>query len=365
MALSRVARKLSAPTLSEFDVYWRRTWPKAAAKVVAMNGGQGNAVIDFQTLLASCDLVAVSGAGQMTDSFGAYSTLILNTLEAAIERGIPTVVLGQGIGPIEDPVFYARAASVLPRVDMICLRENVTGPALLKKLGVADEKVVVTGDDTVPLAYAQRPDRLGNAVGVNLRICWYSHMSNDVVSLLRPPLQQAAADLGAPFVSVPISRHPEERDQEVFNQLTEGYPRVLAPVNDPTLIEGVMGEIGRCRAVVTTSYHAGVFSLSQGVSIVGWIKSTYYSAKLRGLANQFGVGCNIVSLDEGNDAPRRLHEAILTTWESAPTVRPQLLDAAARQVEAGEAAYARLPHLVKRKAAALSKSDLLARTSGN
>ena len=87
--------------------------------------------------------------------------------------------------------------------------------------------------------------------------------------------------------------------------------------------------MGRCRVVITTSYHGGVFALAQGIPVVAWLKSKYFAAKLYGLANQFGVGCEVVTLDEGN-VEVRLKTAILSAWNSAEQNRPRLLDAGER-----------------------------------
>jgi colanic acid/amylovoran biosynthesis protein len=100
-------------------------------------------------------------------------------------------------------------------------------------------------------------------------------------------------------------------------------------------------EIGRCRVMITTSYHGGVFALAQGIPVVAWLKSKYFAAKLFGLANQFGVGCEVVTLDDG-DWETRLKSAILKAWNSSEEVRPRLLDKAASQLAASQAAYERL-----------------------
>ena len=230
---------------------------------------------------------------------------------------------------------------VLPRVDLICVRETVTGPPLLDSLGVSRERVVVTGDDAIETVYANRQDELGNGIGVNLRVSWYSDISDDLVSALRRPLQEAAREVGAPLVSIPISRHPEEDDSGICDRLFEGYPLIAQPANDLRLVEGMVREIGRCRVMITTSYHGGVFALAQGIPVVAWLKSKYFAAKLYGLANQFGVGCEVVTLDEG-DWASRLKSAILSAWNSAEQVRPRLLEAAISQLAASRAAYERL-----------------------
>jgi polysaccharide pyruvyl transferase WcaK-like protein len=54
--------------------------------------------------------------------------------------------------------------------------------------------------------------------------------------------------------------------------------------------------------VVAGSYHAAVFALSQGIPVVALVKSPYYVNKMVGLGDQFGAGCEIVRLDEGDVA---------------------------------------------------------------
>lgn len=341
--LTRLGRRFSIPALSELDVIWRQRWPEAVEKLVASRSGQANAseVRGFLDLVQSCDLMVASGAGQMTTSFGSHSTLILNTMEMAMRHGIPTAIFGQGIGPIDDACLWTRAAKVLPRVNQICIRETITSPPILDELHVPREHVMVTGDDSIDTVYTHRSRQLGNAIGVNLRISWYSDISNALLGTVRKTLLGTARAVGATLVQVPISRHPEEDDSRVCRSLFEGYASVAEPVHNLTLVEGMIKEIGRCRVMITTSYHGGVFALAQGIPVVAWLKSKYFAAKLYGLANQFGVGCEVVILDEG-DVQQHLKSAILSAWNSAEQVRPRLLDAANSQVAASKAAYERL-----------------------
>ena len=341
--LTRLGRRFSIPALAEFDVNWRHRWPNAAIKLVHSRASATEAgdARDFVDLLRSCDLVVASGAGQITTAFRAPSTLVLNTLEMAMQHGIPTAVFGQGIGPIDDACLRARAEKVLKRVNLICLRETVTGLKLMNSLGVPRENVVVTGDDAIDSAYSRHPRQLGNAIGVNLRISWYSETSREILDVVRRPLLEVASILGAPLLPVPISRHPEEDDLAVCRSLFEGYNLVQESDYDLSLVEGMIDQIGRCRVVVTTSYHGGVFALSQGIPVVAWVKSKYFAAKLYGLANQFGVGCEVVALDEGN-VEERLKSAVLAAWNSAEHSRPRLLEAAVAQIAASRAAYERL-----------------------
>jgi polysaccharide pyruvyl transferase WcaK-like protein len=108
----------------------------------------------------------------------------------------------------------------------------------------------------------------------------------------------------------------------------------------------VINQIRRCRVIVTGSYHAGVFALSMGVPVVGVAKSQYYIDKFLGLADQFGVGCHVVFF-RSSGYQEDLAHAIQRAWGSAEQTRPQLLAAAARQVQLSRAAYRRAFELVK------------------
>jgi len=345
--LTRMAKRFARPALSEFDVIWRHGSPALAETVVKVRNGEKTAssVRSFLELVRGCDLVMASGAGQITTAFSGACTPLLNTLELAQKDGVLTAIMGQGIGPIDEPCLRARAAKVLPKVDLICVRETLTGPPLLESLGVPRDRIVVTGDDAIETVYQNRQNALGQCIGVNLRVSWYSDIPGDWTAALCHPLQEAAREVCAPLISIPISRHPEEDDSGVCMRLFEGYPSVAEPMNDLTLVEGMVREVGRCRVMLTTSYHGGVFALAQGIPVVAWLKSKYFAAKLYGLANQFGVGCDVITLEEA-DWEARLKSAILSAWDSAEVARPRLLAAASSQLAASQNAYERLRAII-------------------
>jgi colanic acid/amylovoran biosynthesis protein len=98
--------------------------------------------------------------------------------------------------------------------------------------------------------------------------------------------------------------------------------------------------------VVTGSYHAGVFALAQGISVVGLAKSQYYKDKFLGVADQFGIGCEVILLD-GEQLWEKLIISINNAWRSSEEVRPQLLESAKRQIDLGHTAYRKIYQLVE------------------
>jgi polysaccharide pyruvyl transferase WcaK-like protein len=301
---------------------------------------------DFVQLVRSASLVLVSGMGGITDVFHDYATGVLLTLELAIRAGVPTAMMSQGLGPLRDTGLRHLAGSILPRVDLIALREARAGHQLLTELGVPESRIVATGDDAVEIAHWPGATPLGTALGVNLRCASYSEVDAELADRVREGVAESARRLAAVLVAVPISHVPGEEDAlTIARLLGERVPDVSqVPPALPALLE----QIRRCRVVVTGSYHAGVFALASGIPVVALARSAYYVDKFLGLADQFGGGCELVSLAEP-DIAARLVAAIDGAWRGAEGVRPRLLEAAARQIQLGHAAYRRVCELVERR----------------
>ena len=171
---------------------------------------------------------------------------------------------------------------------------------------------------------ASRP---GEAIGVNMRVAGYSEVEDVQVQAVKRALHEAAKRLRAPLLPVPISLPPNTSDPDTIRELLdgcEGSEDGGAGLDTPLKI---IRQIGRCRMVVTGSYHAGVFALSQGIPVIGLANSAYYRDKFLGLANQFSVGCETVFLHDQN-LEDVLKERVRAAWESLESVRPQLIEAA-------------------------------------
>ena len=59
----------------------------------------------------------------------------------------------------------------------------------------------------------------------------------------------------------------------------------------------------------------------------------------------FGTGCEVIYLDDKMFRDK-LSSAIENAWQTADSVRPQLLDAAVRQIQSGHEAYEKIFNLV-------------------
>ena len=326
------------------DWLWRR-------KVRARAGALRELNI-FTESVARADLMVVAGMGGVTDAFPDFAKGILETVNLAMRRGVPVAMMGQGIGPLTDPVLHARARSVLPRVGLIAVREERASVPLLRSLGVPSGRIVTTGDDAIELAYRPEQRELANGLGVNIRLAGYSQVSELDLERLRRVLRQAADSWDARLVPVPIATLTSESDASAIATVLTGSSNVLHSRRPAASPADIVDLVRLCRVVVTGSYHAGVFALSCGVPAIGIAKSQYYVEKFCGLAAQFGPGCEVATLDDP-DFERVLPEKIDRLWTSAEQFRPGLLQSAARQIALGQAAYGRLREIVtaRRKAA--------------
>jgi polysaccharide pyruvyl transferase WcaK-like protein len=292
--------------------------------------------------LRRADVVMLTGAGIMTDAFFQNASAILDTFEIAIRRPPQyrpiTAIFGQGFGPLADPVLRRKAAAVLPHIDLIAIRERRASLPLLLDLGVRPEQIIVTGDEAIELAYERRKPDFARGIGVNVRVAYYANTDRSVLGVVRDSLHAAARRDGAPLVPVPISLQAGGIDAAAIRELlaghtdgTDGGASLRAPAD-------VIDQVGRCRVVVTGSYHGAVFALAQGIPAIALARSEYYDNKFLGLADQFGGGLERVRMD-AVDFRQQLDGALERAWSTAEHVRPMLLEAAARQIALSRTAH--------------------------
>jgi polysaccharide pyruvyl transferase WcaK-like protein len=321
---------LRLPSLLEFLIHRR----------LSFRGGnnQRQEFNHFMEAFRNADLLAVCGSGGFADSCQKWNLSALGTMEAAIQRGVPVVMFGQGMGPLSDPIVLSRAKEILPQVALITLRGSRGGLALLESMGVSPARVLTIGDEAIDLAYSARGKEPGAAIGINLRVASYADVNVNTVVQVRSVLQEFARRQQVDLLPIPIAFHDYANDQQTIRQLLAGFDDHSdggRSLETPLML---IQQAARCRIVVTGAYHAAIFALAQGIPVVCLSNSPYYLAKFQGLQDLFGVGCAIVTLSEPN-LQHRLTAAIEETWNAADAVRSPLLQSALHQIKAGRIAY--------------------------
>ncbi|MCL7413328.1 MAG: polysaccharide pyruvyl transferase family protein [ANME-2 cluster archaeon] len=324
----------------------RINWPLLAKRWIIFRltrrGHDLSAMHRYLELIENADIVIATGGGYITDPFQEHAMRLLQTLALARKQGKPIALLGQGLGPANSSDLLFWAKNIFPKLSLLTLREQKNSLSFALQAGAEKDRIHVTGDDAVTLANSFTPDRLGDCIGVNLRVAAYSGVQQEQLNVIRNIFGQASKELNAELLPVPISFHDKDSDMASLKLLL-GEENAEAPLDEAVK---VIKQVGLCRVVVTGSYHAGVFALSQGISVVGVAKSDYYRHKFEGLADQFGGGCFIVDMDKTEFATQLLH-AVKSAWDNAESERERLLTAASEQIQKADSAYLELKKIIE------------------
>lgn len=301
----------------------------------------------FVEHIKTADLVIASGGGYITDYFQRHGISVLGTLKLAQIFGIPTVMLGQGLGPIESNVLKKMVKATFQSLDLLSLREPIDSLKVAKGIGnIADNKVFVTGDDAIELAYTEKPDVMGSNIGLNIRIADYSGISKEMLLGLKGVIQVFAETKDSKFENVPISFTKKNSDSQAIVTLFELGDEQAFPVDAlDVLPKAIIRQAGKCRIVITASYHAAVFALSQGVQVIALIATPYYVSKFAGLSAMFPDGIIMIALYE-KDGFTVMKKALNISWDRAVDNRERLIKSAEEQIEKGKAQYSKLKRIV-------------------
>lgn len=299
----------------------------------------------FTRSFEKADLVLICGAGGFYDGCHAWNMDILDLIEASSQRNIPAVMLGQGFGPLTNPLVLKRAAKILPLANFVTLRGGRGSLDLLRAIGIPESKVETTGDEALELAYASRSRECGQALGINIRFLASAWTDQHDLESIRPVLHQFARRHNVPLIPLPIAIHLGTRDDLAIRQLLIGFDEQSDGGENLDTPLKVIKQAARCRVVVTGAYHAAVFALGQGIPVIALAKSDYFAKKLLGLEDQFGEGSQTVLLTEPN-LPRRLQSALEKAWENAEKMREPIQSVTLRQIELSRRSYRRLQGFV-------------------
>lgn len=319
--------KLMYPNASKRWV--KRRLSKRGVNIVPM--------VEYLDAVEQADVVIGSGGGFITDSFEYHACSLLQTIALAQFYGKPTALFGQGLGPVKSKEIQSWVSCVFPKLNQLSLREGLFSKPFASISGINPSALCVTGDDAIRLANSMAPQKIGSNLGVNLRLATYSGVGESAVSAFKKILTKAAVDLDTALCGLPISFHEGDSDLSSLRGVL-GDDAVDISVFDS--IDKLVKQVGGCRVVITGSYHAGVFALSQGVSVIAVVGSDYYRQKFEGLAEQFTLGCQIV--DQGSSLfEENLKLAIANSWSNADDARPALLRKAEEQISLSEQAYSK------------------------
>lgn len=349
----RVARSLRLPSKLEYGpiqvhkiaaprtMAWWRSSPRTPASEIPTP-------TTLMRALAESDIVLSTGGGFINSTFWIHAMGVLEAIRYAQRQGKPTALLGQGLGPFVDRNLPDWAARTLRQVDVIALREGLAGPRILDGIGIPGEKIWVTGDDAVEMAFARRTEKIGDYLGLNVRSSGYAGAAKQpaVLAEIGSAMVRAAEMRGARIMPVPISFYGKDADMAAIQQAIGQDRTVPIEFDGIPVPDEIIGLASACRVIVTGSYHAAVFGAAQGIPVVCLTGSKYYDVKFAGLANLFPSSCTSVNVRRPHFA-EELVTAVLDAWDRAEEVRADGLEAARGQIQQSNAAYAALNEIVE------------------
>lgn len=292
------------------------------------------------------DLVVSSGGGFINDIFWRHAARVLSFLAIAQRFGKPTAMFSQGVGPLTHPLMTRLVMHTMPRLLVIGLREELGSAPILRSCGVDAERMQITGDDALLLTTRSERPPTGAAIGLNVRVAFYSSIDRAVADQAVAVASEFASNVGVTTLALPVSRYKGSSDLEAMQTSGIRHSDIVADGRSDDILspEELAERAARCRAVVTGSYHAAVFGLAAGVPAVCITNSTYYDLKFKGLSAQFPGGCHIVRPGPGFE--HELSEAIGRAWNASESNRDKLHSAALAQVAQAELTYQRFGSLV-------------------
>jgi len=331
---------------------WRRRMRRWRALAGIQNKLPGYAGLSAETpdvdrfidMFREASLVMANGGGYFSDMFPEHARGILDTLAGAMHFGVATAIMGAGFEDVRNPALCAKARAVLPHLDLITCREGLHAPRILQDFGVSPNRIRVAGDEAIAISHEARASQLGSGLGINLRCAEYSGVSEEELAVIAPIITRAAEKHSAPLLPIPISMFGPSDCESIRVLLARHDPDSDGGASLDTLPK-LLEQVSRCRVVVTGSYHAAVFALSQGISVVAVIRSLHYATKLDGLRAQFEEGCKLIMLDTP-DFVACLSDAIDDSWAVAGHVRETLLAQASEQIRRCDEAYLHLGEIV-------------------
>lgn len=295
--------------------------------------------------VADADLIVSAARSDLSDLTPEEVDQTLGILEAALRAGRRVAMFGQAFGPLEHPELASRAAAILPRLEMITVREGVRSPRALGLLGVPADRITITGDDAFELVADNRVESEGLDLGINLQIATYTALDSPKAAALGAAIRQVADENAAHLSPIYISEYNDE-DRLGTLKLVGDYPLVRPDYSRYAHPSEVAQRVGRCRVLVTSAHNAAVFALAQGVPVVCLPRSDYDLGGFDGLAALFPMGCRIIPLNTPRmgDALRREISAL---WAAGPALRSSLISIASDHIAEGQAAYIRLHNVIE------------------
>ena len=290
--------------------------------------------LDMSGILAAIrqsDLFLSGGGGLFQDVTGLGSVPYYGALLWLAKRmGLPTMVFGQGLGPLRLSPNRFLLKQILKGTDAISVRDP-DSYGMLQKMGLPAGQIHQCADPVLtlqPAHYSQVQQILSQegvdlnrpVIGISIRPwpTWFEKQLKAFTSVLA----QFAARINAQLLLIPFQpEHDTWMCHEAAYSLRTRPNSYVPPVH---VLEGqygpieMQGIIGQMDMIVGMRLHALIMAASQGVPAVGLV----YDPKVRHFAESVNyryIG-SITSLSQAD----LFYQHLLDTWDHREALRRQL-----------------------------------------
>ncbi len=253
-------------------------------------------------------------AAILDDAWGGLSHF-LRIPALAMSLGVPVEIVGQGVGPLSDPVARRQVRWVFAGAAHVGVRDRGSG-SLLRELGF-DGPVEVYPDPAVLLATSIRGSatvRSRPLVGIALRS--FRNVDDDALVATLSGTARLARAVEADLVGLPFSHAGRSDDRDTLRRIAEKANVDLPIREDLSEPSRSIEAVRACSLLVTMRLHGAIFGVMAGVPTL----ALPYDPKVTAFAEESGLpslGLDTVDADA-------VVSSLTTLWESRHQVSEHL-----------------------------------------
>jgi polysaccharide pyruvyl transferase WcaK-like protein len=241
----------------------------------------------------ACDVLVVSGGGNMNSLFGAHLETRLMLVERARRLGKPVVLVSQTLGPFE-PAHRDEVRAALAGADWVGVRDRGSVEELGPAARLAPDDAVFLAPAHVPATVALAARR-GRLLGLSLH--GIPGMTDARLGDAADAAGAIAGAAGWKTVLVPHQARRGEGDLLLARRVRERLGAEACEVLPVLPARAVRALAGDLALAVSTRYHGVVFALAAGTPAVALASSPYTERKMVGAFETFGLPPSVVALE--------------------------------------------------------------------
>lgn len=281
--------------------------------------------------LRRANLFLSGGGGLNQDVTGRLSVpYYCGLMRLAQWLGVPTMVFGQGVGPLQYLTSRFILRSAFRRARAVTVRDQASFD-LVRRLGVPGDRLELTADPVLCLQEApqERSEAILSALGLDLGRPmvavairpWYTWFELQFKAF-SAALTRLAVEAEVQLVLLPFQQPGDERITEELRDCLVYRPTDRTSqahlLHEPLTPAEMRGVIGRCDLVIGMRLHALIMAVAAGVPAVG----IAYDPKVQQLCDQWQLPF-IPSVEALGNASQ-FERLLLDTWNDRAAHRERL-----------------------------------------